>query len=43
MAGGSIYTPQPGIDDKKFAGHGDPRKLREILQRFRDWVGGNQG
>ena len=31
------------VKDKKFEGHGDPRKLREILQRFRDWVGGNQG
>jgi len=31
------------VKDKKFEGHGDPRKLREILQLFRDWVGGNHG
>src|SRR5262245_55977133 len=30
------------VKNKKFEGHGDPGKLREILQLFRDWVG-NQG
>jgi hypothetical protein len=30
------------VKDKKFKGHGDPRKLGEILKLFQDWAIQNQ-